>query len=497
MKERMRRFALLAACLLLAAALTGCHKHKPGPEATCTEPQKCTECGEVLKEALGHTPGPEATCTEPQVCTVCGEVLEEAKGHTPGPEATCAAPQTCTVCGEVLNAVEHTPGPEATCTEPQKCTVCGAVLEEAKGHTPGPEATCTEPQKCTVCGAVLEEARGHDVGDDGKCKVCGKQVRSSGEYTPGSSGEHAAADVVPETQAEGHYHNNVNAYYGGNVLICGDYAMEYFNLGSSGSSNYAKIVNAFAAKYPSINVTSVLVPKCCAFQSPKGYTDPGPATKEYIANTYAMMDSRIKKADAFGVMSQHRGEYMFYRTDHHWTGLGAYYAYVAYCKANGLTAASLSSYSTVINTGYIGTLYNYAGEPAALKANPDYTEAHLPQTGYRMSYRSGGTWYDGKAVYTGSNSYAGTYLGGDNPLTVIETDNHNGKTVVVFKESYGNAFVPYLIDQYQTVIVLDIRESEGSFSEVLKDYDVTDAVIINNLQAAVSLQDSLERKLMS
>jgi hypothetical protein len=303
--------------------------------------------------------------------------------------------------------------------------------------------------------------------------------------------------VIPETEAEGHYHNNISAYYGNSVLICGDYGLEYFNLGTSGSSNYARIVNAFAAKYPDINVASVLVPKNCAFESPAGYTDPGPATKEYIANTYGMMDSRIKKADVFGVMSQHVGEYMFYRTDHHWTGLGAYYAYVAYCKANGLTAAPLSSYSTVINTGYIGTLYTYAGEPATLKANPDYTEAHLPQTGYRMSYRSGGTWYDGKAVYTGSNSYAGTYLGGDKPLTVIETDNHNGKTVVVFKESYGNAFVPYLIDQYQTVIVLDIRESEGSFSEVLKDYDVTDAVIINNLQAAVSLQDSLERKLMS
>ncbi len=498
MKETMRRFALLAACLLLAAALTGCHKHKPGPEATCTEPQKCTECGEVLKRAKGHTPGDEATCTEPQVCTVCGEVLAEAKGHTPGQEATCAEPQTCTVCGAVLKKVAHTPGDEATCTEPQVCTVCGAELEKAKGHTPGAEATCTEPQKCTVCGEVLAEAKGHDVGDDGKCKVCGKQVGApAGEYNPGTTGEHDPADVIPETKAEGHYHNNISAYYGNSVLICGDYGLEYFNLGTSGSSNYARIVNAFAAKYPDINVTSVLVPKNCAFESPAGYTDPGPATKEYIANTYGMMDSRIKKADVFGVMSQHVGEYMFYRTDHHWTGLGAYYAYVAYCKANGLTAAPLSSYSTVINTGYIGTLYTYGGEPSALKANPDYTEAHLPQTGQRISYRRGGTCYDGKAVYTGSNRYAGTYLGGDKPLTVIETDNHNGKTVVVFKESYGNAFVPYLIDQYQTVIVLDIRESEGSFSELLKDYNVTDAVIINNLQAAVSLQDSLERKLMS
>ena len=498
MRLFLRRALLLTACAALALALTACHKHVPGPEPTCTEPQVCTKCGEELASAKGHTPGPEATCTEPQKCTECGAELAPAKGHTPGDEATCAEPQVCTVCGAILATVEHTPGDEATCTEPQVCTICGAVLEEARGHTPGDEPTCTEPQKCTECGEVLAPAKGHDVGDDGKCKVCGKQVRSSGgEYTPGTSGQHDSADVIPETHAGDHYHNTIDAYYSGAVLICGDYAMEYFDLGTSGSSNYARIVNNFAAKYPQINVTSVLTPKCCAFYSPKGYTDPGPNIRQYIANTYAMMDSRIKKADVYGVMAQHDGEYMFYRTDHHWTGLGAYYAYAAYCSANGLTAAALSSYSTVINTGFIGTLYSFAGNPSILKTNPDYTELHLPQTGYRMSYLRGGAWHDAKAIYTGSNSYAGAYLGGDQPLTVIETENKNGKTVVVFKESYGNAFVPYLIDQYQNVIVLDIRESEGGFSQILADYNVTDVVIINNLQGAVSLQESLERRLNS
>jgi ribosomal protein S27E len=472
MNRTIRKIVLLLICALLLAALTACHRHRPGPEATCTEPQTCTVCGEVLAEATGHTPGDEATCTEPQTCAVCGAVLAKATGHTPG---------------EV-----------ATCTEPQTCTVCGEVIAEATGHTPGDEATCTEPQTCTVCGEVLSNALGHDVGDDGVCRRCGKQVKApSGQYTPGTSGQHDTADVVPETTAQGHYHNNINAYYGNSVLICGDYALEYFNLGTSGSSNYAAIVNAFAAKYPGLNVTSVIVPKNCAFQSPAGYTDPGPSAKAYIANTYGMMDSRIKKADAFGVMSRHAGEYMYYRTDHHWTGLGAYYAYVAYCNANGLTAAPLSSYSTSISTGYIGTLYNYAGEPAVLKTNPDYTEAHLPRTGYRMSYLRDGSWHQGKAVYTGNKGYIGTYMCGDQPLTVIETDNRNGKAVAVFKESYGNAFVPYLIDQYQYVIVLDIRESEGSFSGVMADYHVTDVVIINNLQAVASLQSALQRRLMS
>lgn len=53
---------LAAALLLLALALTGCHKHVSAAPATCTEPEICTECGKVMTEALGHDPGPEATC---------------------------------------------------------------------------------------------------------------------------------------------------------------------------------------------------------------------------------------------------------------------------------------------------------------------------------------------------------------------------------------------------------------------------------------------------
>ena len=285
-------FLMLAVALLLT--LPGCHKHVPGTAATCTEPQICTECGKVVKKALGHEPGAEATCAEPQICMRCGGILA---------------------------TVEHTPGADATCTEPQTCTVCGGVVAEAKGHTPGAAATCTEPQTCTVCGAEIAPAAGHKVGATGACTVCGKQIaQPNQQYTAGGSGGSAAPipqEIVPETKNSGHYNNNMNAYYSGAVLLCGDYGMEYFDPDPSGSSAYAGVVNAFAAKYPHINVTSLIVPKCCAFESPAGYTDPYDHTVSYIKNTYAMMDSRIKKADAMGVMSRHKGEYMFYRTDHH------------------------------------------------------------------------------------------------------------------------------------------------------------------------------------
>ena len=73
---------LAAALLLLALALTGCHKHVSAAPATCTEPEICTECGKVMTEALGHDPGPEATCAAPQTCRRCGIELSPQLPHT-------------------------------------------------------------------------------------------------------------------------------------------------------------------------------------------------------------------------------------------------------------------------------------------------------------------------------------------------------------------------------------------------------------------------------
>ena len=422
-----------------------------------------------------HTPGAPATCTEPQVCTDCGEVLVEATGHTPGSPATCSAPQTCTKCGEIL--------------APQLA------------HNPGAEATCTEPQTCTVCGEILAEATGHDVGEDGVCKKCGTRIVPEGQkyIAPGNHGSVSddTSGIIPETQNTGHYNNTKDAYYAGAVLVCGDYALEYFLPSADGNSAYAEIVNSFAEKYPNINTTCMLVPKSCAFNSPAGYTNPYERTEQFINATYGMMNDSVKKADCLGVMTDHAGEYMFYRTDHHWTSLGAYYGSVAYCNANEIEPYALDTYETVIKTDFMGTLYGWAGSPSCLEQQPDYSVGHFPHTGYSMVYKNGGDWFGGSAINASSKSYAGMFICGDQPLTVFTTANKNGKALIIFKESYGNGFVPYMIDYYERVVVVDIRKETASVESIIEKYNITDALIINNCQAAISLQDDLRAKVLS
>ena len=445
----MKKYILLPAALLaLAVLFTGCHKHGSAAPATCTEPEVCIECGKVMTEALGHEPGAEATCAAPQVCLRCGVEL---------------APQL--------------------------------------PHTSAGAATCTEPEVCAVCGAVLSPALGHNVGSDGVCVNCGVQVVPAGQrYIAPGKGDAASSDdaasVTPETAA-GHYHNDIASRYANAVLLCGDYGVEYFDPDPTGSSAYADTVNRFAAKYPQLHVSCLLTPKCCAYHAPADQTDPHDNIASFIRATYDMMDSGVTTVDCMGLMDEHRDEYLFYRTDHHWTSLGAYYASAAYCQANGLTPWSLDSYDTVIRTGYTGSLYMYGGHPAELQRNPDYSVARFPHVGYAMAYYRDGVSYNGQAVNGSVSDYAGMFLCGDQPLTVITSDNKNGKTLLVFKESYGNAFVPYMIDYYERVVVVDIREDVGSVANIISQYGVTDALIINNCQAATSLRGQLESRALS
>lgn len=139
--------AVITLLLLIAGMLSGCGHQHVWKEATCTEPEICTECGETEGSPLGHT-WTAATCTAPKTCSVCGET----EGTT----------------------LEHT-WIEATCTTPKTCSVCRTTEGSASGHT-WVDATCTTPKTCSVCGATEGGLAEHDLNSTGKCRLCGEQI---------------------------------------------------------------------------------------------------------------------------------------------------------------------------------------------------------------------------------------------------------------------------------------------------------------------------------
>lgn len=313
---------------------------------------------------------------------------------------------------------------------------------------------------------------------------------------------------ISDTIVGGHFNNSVPAYFSGAVLVCGDYALELVS--SSPSEEYAKVVSDFADKYPGVNVSCAIIPKSSAFYIPQSVSDSvGEGVRQNIAGqyliqkkfvdgTYGYMSDNVNKIDAFGELSKHSGEYTYYRTDHHWNSLGAFYASVAFCNQNGITPRSIYDYETVRIGEYVGSMQTFCKEyVASLDENPDVTIVRLPKAQVSVTITEDGVEREGKLLDTSAPHYWTAFLGGDHPLTKIVTNNTTGRRLLIFKESFGNAFATYMADYFDEIYVVDVREDTESTYSLIQNNGITDVLFINNIFAVTSLLDDIEEKAAS
>lgn len=196
-------------------------------------------------------------------------------------------------------------------------------------------------------------------------------------------------------------------------------------------------------------------------------------------NSYSTV---VNGVNCFDEMWSHRDEYLFFKSDHHWTARGAYYAYVAFAKSVGLDPVPITELEEVcLNDAWQGTMYKYSGDERVLSIY-DAVYAYLPRKAHTMTiYGATG----GKSVYQSSivqssKSY-GAFIAGDNAYTIINVpENPQDMNVLVFKDSFGNAFVPYLCEHYGNIIVVDPRHVTFNVYEQLKDYPLRDIVFLTN-----------------
>lgn len=202
------------------------------------------------------------------------------------------------------------------------------------------------------------------------------------------------------------------------------------------------------------------------------------------------MNDNVVSVPLNKALMAHRGEYIYFRTDHHWTATGAYYAYAEFCKAAGKTANPLEGYETEEFPGFLGTFYRDTNESSHLGDNPDTVVAYHPLSAdATLDYTDkNGQVIRWPIIYDQSSAPAsykyGTFVGGDQPYTIIKNPAiTDGSSCVVVKESFGNAFVPFLVDHYETVHVIDYRYWDGSISDFVNTNGVDDVLFVNNLSA--------------
>ena len=213
------------------------------------------------------------------------------------------------------------------------------------------------------------------------------------------------------------------------------------------------------------------------------------AAIQYI---YDNMDKKVVTIDAFTALKNHSDEYLYFRTDHHWTALGAYYAYSQLMKEKGITPTSLGEYETMVFDDFIGTLYAASNQTPSLAENPDVVTAYIPLATNKMTYTDvDGNVVDYDIIYDvsdwNSDSKYNCFIAGDQPFEEIHNPNMNdGSSCVVIKESFGNAFVPFLVDHYENVYVVDYRYYPEGLTTLIQERNIKDVIFINNISAATT-----------
>ena len=282
----------------------------------------------------------------------------------------------------------------------------------------------------------------------------------------------------------------------GALLINGDTAYEYYNFSRETADKYVAAINrAGALLNGKAKVYDMIIPTSMGITAPENLVSGVNTSNQKAAIDYmhSKIASPVKYIPLYDMLKSHSKEYIYFRTDHHWTALGAYYAYCELMKSMDKTPKPLDSYIKHEFTGFLGSFYTSSGKLPQLAARPDTVYAYQPVDTNALKILSNkGIWYDSNIISdmrtaSASNKYI-SFLRGDNAQSVIVNTNLNDKTVcVVIKESFGNAFVPFLVPHYQYIYVLDYRyfnklDSRG-IMQFSADACATDIIFINNISA--------------
>jgi len=261
----------------------------------------------------------------------------------------------------------------------------------------------------------------------------------------------------------------------GSVVLIGDSAFDVPHADNDQIVKYAQAVTAIADTLGSgVKTFSMPVPNSAEFYTHKEYHTGKTSQKAMFDLCKENLGANVTFVDAYSVIEQHTDEYIYFRTDHHWTHLGAYYAYTALCKSAGFTPVNKDDFATGQWENFVGSLYTYVAnypQGQVLKNNPDTVHywkpsANITTTCYNTTALTNG-YAMGTICRVGEdvdNKYL-TFMGGDHPVAIVETDTP-GPTILVIKESYGNALISWLTNHYSKIILIDPRQYYGKNSDI-------------------------------
>ncbi|MDR0821642.1 MAG: hypothetical protein LBN40_04150 [Oscillospiraceae bacterium] len=265
--------------------------------------------------------------------------------------------------------------------------------------------------------------------------------------------------------------------------------------GGGTKQSYIAAMTTLRAALPSdVNLWSMLCPLSGEWFTPPNFTGYGVSQTDKVnAVNAATEEAGVLSVNVPAELANHTGENIYLRTDHHWSALGAYYGAKAFAKAAGLPFADLndSNFTTVTREGFVGTMWNFTGKDSRIANSAEPFVYYKPiKTKYTTEYfdTSFNFQYETSLFVEGQdlpNSYS-IVMGGDNKIVKIKTDVGNGRKLMIFKDSYGNATVPFLLGSFDEIVVCDLRYFDLNALQFINEQGTTDVAIIQNIQMAMN-----------
>ncbi len=282
--------------------------------------------------------------------------------------------------------------------------------------------------------------------------------------------------------------DNVEASTKGNLLILNDTVMELYKFNEAKSKSYANMINTVQSKLSDdVKVYSLLAPVQVEFLTNKKYKDLSDSQYDGINFVNSNLSEKIIPVDAYTPIKEHINEYVYYRTDHHWTALGAYYAYTGFAEAAGIDPLPLDKFTKGEAPGFLGHL-STVNPSETVNNNPDnvifYNSPaksdmdvyfYDKETGEKKSYKGS---VISKSYIDGDQKY-GVFLGGDFALGVIKTNSNTNKKIMVIKDSYANAFIPFLLTDYSEIYVVDPRHYKENIINLVNENSIDEVMFLN------------------
>lgn len=205
---------------------------------------------------------------------------------------------------------------------------------------------------------------------------------------------------------------------------------------------------------------------------------PNDSEKEVI--DYCYDKSSAINVDTYSALSSHTDEYIFYRTDHHWTSLGAYYGFSALAESMGLPCPALDSYTDrhVVSEEFYGTTWSSSGfswvDPDTMEIFVDEPEG-LKVTSYPEGSPVEGKLYDFSFLEK-KDKYS-MFMGGNCPMHVIETGAEDKPSMLILRDSYTDSLIPFLLDDFSEIHVLDLRYYRASLKAYMEQNDFDNVLV--------------------